>query len=83
MNRKGCDRLICTSCDLRVHRFPNAAWSENVDYLFFRNNYSRTANLRDKLLPRDGYSAYTCMCEWRAVNYEAELRNDKWVCSGH
>lgn len=83
MDRKGCDKLICTSCDLRVQRFTNAVWSEEVNYLFFRNNYSRSGNLREKLLPRDGYCAYTCMCEWRSVNYERELVNDKWVCSGH
>lgn len=83
-----CDQVRCTKCDFRVATFPNQAWSPDVDYMFFRNNYPTEAKLAQQLRPAqgDGAWAYACQCSWTTViaaqqiDFSSDLR---WVCGGH
>lgn len=80
---KSCDMLRCTKCDIPVKRFVNKAWKEDVDYLFFRNNYSREQELAGKLSASGGWCAYSCQCTWRSTREVIELSDGSWVCRGH
>jgi len=80
---KSCDKLRCTSCDLPIKRFPDSQWSEDCNYLFFRNNYSKEQNLRTKLSFQRNNVAYNCQCTWRSASQATILNHDSWVCGGH
>ncbi|PNH01511.1 Protein C8orf37 [Tetrabaena socialis] len=81
-----CDALRCTKCDFRVEHFQNRDWDDEVDYLFFRNNFPTEAKLAPKLRPRAGSVAYCCQCSWLSAVTETKLdfaSETRWVCAGH
>jgi len=81
-----CNRLLCTKCDLAVVSFPDSKWSEDADYMFFRNGYPDEKKLSSGRLPKKGSRAYCCQCMWtgaekaEAMGFTSRLR---WVCRGH
>eukprot|EP00094_Tigriopus_californicus_P003765 TCALIF_03622-PA protein Name:"Similar to Protein C8orf37 homolog (Mus musculus)" AED:0.32 eAED:0.32 QI:0/0/0/0.5/0/0/2/0/156 len=60
---RSCDKLICLACDCRVVSFDNYQWTDDVDYLFLRNNYPDYSRLQCHLRPRRGSRAYACQCQ--------------------
>jgi len=50
--QKSCNKLRCTSCDFNCMYFKNYEWSNNVDYLFFRNHVPNTDKLSKELIPK-------------------------------
>ena len=52
----GCDQLRCLSCDSSVLSFNNYSWTDDVEYLFFRNNYPNNKKLKTKLVYSEGNS---------------------------
>eukprot|EP00359_Climacostomum_virens_P000196 CAMPEP_0204896410 /NCGR_PEP_ID=MMETSP1397-20131031/145_1 /ASSEMBLY_ACC=CAM_ASM_000891 /TAXON_ID=49980 /ORGANISM="Climacostomum Climacostomum virens, Strain Stock W-24" /LENGTH=212 /DNA_ID=CAMNT_0052064013 /DNA_START=1088 /DNA_END=1726 /DNA_ORIENTATION=- len=80
---KVCDKLRCTDCDLEVKKFLGAVWDRSVDYLFFRNNYSREDQLRLNLHPQSGSVAYSCQCKWHSWSGVERAPDHSWVCGGH
>lgn len=80
---KVCDKLRCTDCDLEIKRFLGAVWDPSVNYLFFRNNYSREDQLRLNLHPVSGSSAYSCQCRWHSWSGVDRAPDHSWVCGGH
>jgi hypothetical protein len=82
-----CDSLRCTKCDFKVIWFENRSWKDDVDYLFFRNNYPTDSKLMPKLFMDQGRRSYCCQCSWRTASdhtvvdsFSGDLR---WVCGGH
>jgi hypothetical protein len=80
---KVCDKLRCTDCDLEVKRFLGSVWDSSVDYLFFRNNYSRADQLRLNLHPQSDSCAYSCQCRWNSWRGVERVPEPSWVCGGH
>ncbi|KXZ42078.1 hypothetical protein GPECTOR_209g406 [Gonium pectorale] len=81
-----CDALRCTKCDFRVEQFDNFDWDDDVDYLFFRNNFPTEEKLADKLRKRPGAVAYCCQCSWLSAMEQTKLdfsSEVRWVCAGH
>jgi hypothetical protein len=62
-------------------------WTDNLDYMFFRNNYGDKIKLTEKLVPSPGNYCFSCQCSW--VNIEDKsikidtLTNIDWTCAGH
>mmetsp|Transcript_22510 Transcript_22510/g.49349 ORF Transcript_22510/g.49349 Transcript_22510/m.49349 type:complete len:425 (-) Transcript_22510:40-1314(-) len=59
--------LHCTSCDFEVLFCDSFVWMENVEYMFFRNNYPIFEKLLDGLIRCPGWSAYCCQCSWKSA----------------
>ncbi|GFR42587.1 hypothetical protein Agub_g3514 [Astrephomene gubernaculifera] len=81
-----CDALRCTKCDFRVEQFENRDWDEDVDYLFFRNNFPTEEKLSPKMRPRPGTVAYCCQCSWLSADEQSKLdfsSEVRWICAGH
>ncbi|GIL46118.1 hypothetical protein Vafri_3173 [Volvox africanus] len=81
-----CDALRCTKCDFRVEQFNNRDWTDDVDYLFFRNNFPTEAKLAAKMRSRSGSVAYCCQCSWLSTVEQTKLdfsSDVRWVCAGH
>ncbi|XP_014768741.1 cilia- and flagella-associated protein 418 [Octopus bimaculoides] len=80
-----CDKLRCTSCDMKVLSFEDFAWLSSLDYLFLRNNFPNFKELRSKLKPQNGSRAYCCQCSWQTINTLSLLKQleTKWVCGQH
>lgn len=53
-SRRGCANMLCTSCDFSVLRFEDAAWSEEADYMFFRNQMPARERLKVEILAKKG-----------------------------
>ncbi|XP_019858089.1 PREDICTED: protein C8orf37-like [Amphimedon queenslandica] len=82
----GCDQLRCLSCDSSVLSFNNYSWIDDVEYLFFRNNYPNNKKLKTKLVYSEGYRSYACQCSWIHVNKLVNINNMKslkWTCGRH
>ncbi|XP_067950945.1 cilia- and flagella-associated protein 418-like [Watersipora subatra] len=85
-SQRACDRLRCTDCDFKVSVYKDFKWDPSTDYLFLRNNMPDFSRLRAKLIPRTGYKAYACQCQWRNIDKLTELSQSKdlkWVCGKH
>lgn len=83
---RGCDNLRCTKCDFQVLRVDDHKWSDDAEYLFFRNFYPNLDKLRPKLVKNPGGSCYACQCTWRSVTELSPLGKApdmRWVCGGH
>ena len=68
--RVACAAQRCTACDFAVLQFRlpgGAAWSRDVDYMFFRNDYPAVERLMRKIDARPGGVAYCCQCSWVTV----------------
>lgn len=81
-----CDALRCTKCDFRVEQFHNRDWSDDVDYLFFRNTFPTEVKLATKMRTRAGSVAYCCQCSWMSTvdSTKLDFSSDvRWVCAGH
>ncbi|GLC34139.1 hypothetical protein PLESTB_000841600 [Pleodorina starrii] len=81
-----CDALRCTKCDFRVEQFNNRDWNDDVDYLFFRNNFPAEDKLAAKMRSRQGSMAYCCQCSWLSTIEQSKLdfsSEVRWVCAGH
>ena len=83
--KKLCDNLICTKCDVKVSIFKNKKWDENVNYLFFRNNYLRRNKLEEKLIDEYGVCSYSCQCNWKSISEDCIIASkvSNWSCLGH
>uniref|UniRef100_A0A7S1AMK6 Cilia- and flagella-associated protein 418 n=1 Tax=Noctiluca scintillans TaxID=2966 RepID=A0A7S1AMK6_NOCSC len=64
----------CTACDHQVFRILDHAWNDEVDYMFFRNNYP-TKKLRKHLEQRTGCCAFCCQCAWKSAERDADLQD--------
>ena len=84
-DRPLCENLLCTKCDVKVSIFKNKRWKSEVDYLFFRNNYSRKDKLQTMLVDSYGTCCYSCQCTWNNIsdNYIIASKVSNWVCLGH
>jgi len=87
-NQKSCSKLRCTSCDFNCIYFNDYEWTNNVDYLFFRNHVPNTEKLLQELKPKKGYTSICCQCSWITVNKTIPIsfiknKKIKWVCGGH
>eukprot|EP00833_Pecoramyces_ruminatium_P013561 jgi/Orpsp1_1/1187593/evm.model.d7180000058909.1 len=51
-NQKSCSKLRCTSCDFNCIYFKDYEWSNNVNYLFFRNYVPNIEKLSKELIPK-------------------------------
>lgn len=86
---RSCDKLICLACDCRVVSFDNYQWTEDVDYLFLRNNYPDFSRLQCNMRPRRGSRAYACQCqhqnavETRKIGTNVVSSSLKWTCMSH
>jgi hypothetical protein len=56
--------LRCSKCDFKVLRFQGSAWTEEADYMFFRNYMPNVTKLEQRLNSKDGHCAYACQCDW-------------------
>lgn len=65
--------LHCLGCDSQVVQVENHVWSEDVEYMFLRNNYPTYEKLRKRLVHRGGCRAYCCQCSWRSAEVGADL----------
>mmetsp|Transcript_58527 Transcript_58527/g.67598 ORF Transcript_58527/g.67598 Transcript_58527/m.67598 type:complete len:206 (-) Transcript_58527:40-657(-) len=84
--RDVCEKLRCTSCDLKVQMFHGYKWTADCNYLFFRNYFSNKTQLNSKLIADEDSSAYACQCSWKTVTdvYPiSDFKELKWVCAGH
>jgi len=63
----------CTACDFQVLRIDNYIWGNEVEYMFFRNNYPNVQKLRPQLVPRRDCVAYCCQCSWKSASTGAQL----------
>jgi hypothetical protein len=45
LNPRSCDKLRCSKCDKKVHRFAENKWKLSVDYLFVRNHNTNLKEL--------------------------------------
>jgi hypothetical protein len=77
----------CTACDFQVLRIDNMIWRDDVEYMFFRNNYPNVQKLRPRLVAQKGCVAYCCQCSWKSANSAAELvdvaEGLRWRCVGY
>lgn len=82
---KLCDNLICTECCCKVLIFKDQMWDVDVNYLFFRNNFSTPEKLKQKLVESYGTYAYSCQCSWKNISDEFvdASQVSSWTCSGH
>eukprot|EP00050_Salpingoeca_kvevrii_P003324 m.221710 g.221710 ORF g.221710 m.221710 type:complete len:169 (+) comp10811_c1_seq4:319-825(+) len=83
---QGCDKLRCTACDFKVCIFDDYRWSDECQYLFFRNNIPDFDKLKPMLHNAPGTRAYACQCSWMSVDDQTELQYTeslKWVCGKH
>merc|ERR1712062_743371 len=58
------DGFHCTGCDFQILRIQDHAWTSDVDYMFFRNNYPTLPKLQNKLENSRRSCAYCCQCSW-------------------
>jgi len=63
----------CTACDFQILCIEDVVWANDVEYMFFRNNYPTVDKLRGKLHPQLGCRAYCCQCSWKSADAMAEL----------
>jgi len=66
-------RFHCVGCDMQVLRVENHVWSDEVAYMFLRNNYPNVMRLRTQLRPQQGSCAYCCQCSSRAADKSVAL----------
>lgn len=78
----GCDSLRCTTCDFHVVHFDGFTWSDDVDYMFFRNRHPHEEKLKRGLVVGNGARAYCCQCQWANVEAKKEPPRS-WVCGKH
>lgn len=86
MKPMSCSTLRCFNCDKKVHRFVNASWTKDVDYLFVRNNNTNLLKLQQGVEFNQGSSAYACQCKFITViepTNSSLPENMKWMCGGH
>lgn len=83
-----CDCLLCVDCNFKIVFVMDKAWTEDAEYMFFRNNMPNLAKLAAKLVPQIGTVAYCCQCRWTNVAQEKQLvqgggSDPQWICTGH
>ncbi|KAJ3269094.1 hypothetical protein HDV01_001867 [Terramyces sp. JEL0728] len=82
-NIPGCSALKCLRCDFKVLELDGEF--KGVDYLFFRNNYPNTNQLKTRISQRKDFKCFCCQCSWASVQKPSDIKqlSLKWVCSGH
>eukprot|EP00049_Salpingoeca_infusionum_P005123 m.88513 g.88513 ORF g.88513 m.88513 type:complete len:255 (+) comp12864_c0_seq2:92-856(+) len=81
-----CSTLRCTDCDHIVCCFDDYVWSDASDYLFFRNNCPDFDKLKVNLIPKKGFRAFACQCQWASYEDVTPIVFGcprKWVCGKH
>ena len=83
---KRCSDLRCMKCDFKVINFDGKKWKDDVNYLFFRNNYPETVKkgFEEKEFP--DHTSYCCQCSWITVSDRTSAKNLtslNWYCGGH
>jgi len=63
----------CLGCDNQVMRVENHVWTNDVPYMFLRNNYPNVMRLREHLKSQQGCIAYCCQCSSRSGEAGASL----------
>lgn len=63
----------CTGCDFQVLVCDSYVWNNEVEYMFFRNNYPTFEKLRRRLTRQAGCKAYCCQCSWKSARAAASL----------
>lgn len=69
------DGFHCTGCDFQVMRIDEYVWNQDVEYMFFRNNYPTFEKLRRRAARQQGCSAYCCQCSWKSAHSNAILED--------
>ncbi|KAL4490777.1 hypothetical protein ABPG72_021831 [Tetrahymena utriculariae] len=86
MRKRVCNALRCTLCNIMITKLVDYKWAQDVDLLFFRNNFSRKEKLITKAISDNSYSAYSCQCRGTSVNKLTTLTEcnmKEWRCTGH
>jgi len=65
----------CLGCDHQILRIDGYAWTDDVPYMFLRNNYPHATKLRRRLHPQPGVQALCCQCSARSAEAEAALED--------
>lgn len=68
------EHFHCIGCDFQVLVCEDCVWTEEVDYMFFRNNYPNIERLRRCLVPQEGCRAYCCQCSWKSARSVSSLQ---------
>jgi len=63
----------CTNCDFQVLWIADHIWTDDAEYIFFRNYYPDFAKLRQRLRPMKECAAYCCQCSWKSAEADAPL----------
>ncbi len=62
-------------------------WTDNLDYIFFRNNYGDKIKLSEKLVSSQGNLCCSCQCSWVNIQEDSvkveSLPALDWTCAGH
>lgn len=78
------DGFHCTGCDFQILCIQDHAWTSDVDYMFFRNNYPTLERLQKKLEFSRRSCAYCCQCSWRSADSAVDLADVadglRWRC---
>ena len=82
--KRACTNLLCTKCDFSVVKIDNYAWTDDCDYMFFRNNTPDVRKLLVNAESSRGTAAYCCQCSWTTVRTACNVPADiRWACAGH
>lgn len=72
--RVASEKIRCLHCDFAVQRWPGYQWSDEADYMFFRNTAPDRDRMSIMLEKRNGFAAYACQCSWVAVDGIKSIR---------
>ena len=82
-----CSHTRCSDCDCAVVCFRDHVWTEEVEYLFLRNNYPDFDRMKEKLKSKSDSHAYACQCNSVTVETQLPVKSLKsslkWFCGSH
>lgn len=68
------EHFHCIGCDFQVLVCEDCVWTDEVDYMFFRNNYPNIERLRKCLVRQEDCRAYCCQCSWKSARSVSSLQ---------
>ncbi|OAF69262.1 hypothetical protein A3Q56_02986 [Intoshia linei] len=84
--KRCCHNMKCLKCDIDVVILCNQKWSNNVDYLFFRNNSPNITKMKKESKFDRDYRCFACQCQWCSISHTDTINVSekfRWVCKGH